>query len=248
MGYARVQSTGTLFAWYVATLDDLSRFSLALPPAQCATRATTTATANVHNCTVASNAGYFQFSAKPTFCVGNLVIASQVPQWESDALPMLAVTANSTLLGALPRAQLGALGVVHAVSGSGLIQQHGSPSAAGIAQARAMVRALRPGAEEVAPRTLLAVSAEGAYLLITIDGVEALKLGVTMTEAAEIVSGGASGFPFRSQHAINLDGGGSTTLSVAPSQGSPAAVYNRPTDTDVGPITEREVTSILCVK
>ena len=37
-----------------------------------------------------------------------------------------------------------------------------------------------------------------------------------MDEAAEVVSGGAAGFPFTSLHAINLDGGGSTTLVAQP--------------------------------
>lgn len=248
MGYATIKSTGTRLNWYVASLDDLSRYSQALPSSTCATRATTTASALEHGCTVASNSGYFQFAPKPTYCTGNLVVAGAVPQWQSDALPMLAVTSNrTTLLGPLARAQLAALGVTHAVSGSGLIQVDGAPSAAGIAQARAHVLALRPTAEEVAPRTILCIDASGRMLVLAIDGVEALNLGVTMDEAAELVSGGATGFPFASLHAINLDGGGSTTLVAKPSLVQPAQVYNRPTDTDTGPVTERAVTSIVCI-
>ena len=249
LGYATVKSTGTRFSWYVASLDDFTRYSQALPGGTCAQRATTTATAREHGCTVASNSGYFKFSPSPTFCSGNLVVEGAVPQWLSDDLPMLAVTSNrTTLLGPLPRAQLAALGVTHAVSGSGLIQVDGAPSAAGIARARAHVRALRPSAEEVAPRTIACIDAAGRMLLLVIDGVEALQLGVTMDEAAEVVSGGAAGFPFASLHAINLDGGGSTTLVAQPSAGQPAQVYNRPTDTDTGPVTERAVTSIVCFK
>jgi len=167
---------------------------------------------------------------------------------------MVSVTKNATLLGSIAKEDLSSLGVVHAVSGSGLIQQNGRPSAEGIAQASAHEAALRAagsgGAEQIAPRTLLGVDARGAFVLIAIDGVEALNLGVTMAEAAEIVSGGARGFSFVTQHAINLDGGGSTTLSAVPGllKGGSAALYNRPTDTDVGPISEREVTSIVCIK
>jgi hypothetical protein len=40
MGYATVKSTGTRFTWYVASLDDFSRYSQALPSNTCATRAT----------------------------------------------------------------------------------------------------------------------------------------------------------------------------------------------------------------
>jgi hypothetical protein len=247
MGYATVTKTGTRFNWYIAVLDDLSRYSQRLPHNTCAMRATTTATANEHTCAVASNSGYFQFSPRPTYCTGNLVTGGQVQLWTSDDLPMLAVTSNSTLLGSIPRAQLAALGVTHAVSGSGLIQAQGQPSAEGIARARAHILALRPTAEEVAPRTILCVDAAGRLLLLTIDGVEALNLGVTLDEAADIVSGGAPGLPFVSLHAINLDGGGSTTLSAAPFAGAPAQVYNRPTDSDTGPVTERAVTSIVCI-
>lgn len=247
MGYATVTSTGTRFNWYVAILDDLSRYSQALPADGCASRATTTATAALHSCVVATNSGYFQFSPHPTYCTGNLVVGGAVPQWEADGLPLLAVTRNATLVGPIPRAQLGALGVVHAVSGSGVIQAGGAPSAAGVAEASARVRALRPGAEEVAPRTIAAIDAEGRLLLLVIDGVEALNLGVTMTEAAEVVSGGAAGFPYHTLHALNLDGGGSSTLVAAPGLLGAARVFNRPTDTDVGDISERAVTSIACI-
>lgn len=250
MGYGTVKSTGTVFVWYSAFLDDLSRYSQVLPTGGCSKRGPTTATANLHGCTVAANSGYFKFSPSPTFCTGNLVVNSTVPQWLDDTLPMIATTANATLLGALTRAQVTSLGVVHGVSGSALIQLDGRPSAQGLAASAAYIRALRPQAEEVAPRTLLTVDALGAYRLLTIDGVEALNLGVTMPEAAEIVSGGATGFPFASLHAINLDGGGSTTLSAVPglTPGGTAQVFNRPTDTDVGPITERDVTSVVCFK
>ena len=252
MGYGEVTSTRTIFAWYAATLDDLSRYSQALPASGCAVRATTTSTAQAEGCTVASNSGYFQFVKNPTYCTGNLVVGGTVQVWSSDTLAMVSVTKNVTLLGSIAKEDLSSLGVVHAVSGSGLIQQNGRPSREGIAQASAheAARAGSGGAEQIAPRTLLGVDARGAFVLIAIDGVEALDLGVTMAEAAEIVSGGARGFSFVTQHAINLDGGGSTTLSAVPGllKGGSAALYNRPTDTDVGPISEREVTSIVCVK
>jgi hypothetical protein len=254
MGYGEVTSTRTLFVWYAATLDDLSRYSQALPSSGCAARATTTSTAHAEGCTVASNSGYFQFTPHPTYCTGNLVVGGSIAVWSSDSLAMVSVTKNATLLGSIAKEDLSSLGVVHAVSGSGLIQQNGRPSAEGIAQASAHEAALRAagsgGAEQIAPRTLLGVDARGAFVLIAIDGVEALNLGVTMAEAAEIVSGGARGFSFVTQHAINLDGGGSTTLSAVPGllKGGSAALYNRPTDTDVGPISEREVTSIVCIK
>ena len=246
MGYGRVNSTGRLFVWSVASLDDLSRLKLALPPSGCAERASTTLTGNFNNCTLATNAGYFQFSPSPTYCTGNLVINGASPQWQSDGLTMIAVTKNSTLLGSFPKDQVGSLGVLHAVSGSGIIVLNGKKHISGMKQ----TVNLRPAGEEIAPRTLVALDFRGAWNMVTIDGVEALGLGVTMDEAGDILTGGAGGFtPGKMEHAINLDGGGSTTLSAAPglSRELPLQVYNRPTDSDTGPITERQVTSILCV-
>jgi len=250
MGYGRVNSTGTVFVWYTAALDDLSRLTLALPAMGCHQRATTTSTGNLNNCTLATNAGYFQFLPNPTFCTGNLVIQGAVPQWQADDLPMIGTTKDSTLLGSFPKDQLGQMGVLFAVSGSGVIVLGGKKNVAGIKQAVLVTKSLRPGGEEIAPRTLVAVDSRGAWNVVTIDGVEALGLGVTMDEAAEILTGGGGGFPFKMDHAINLDGGGSTTLSASPALSPyfPLQVFNRPTDTDHGPISERDVTSILCIK
>lgn len=248
MGYGTVNSTGTRFNWYIAVLDDLSRFSVELPARGCAELQTTTATAIASGCVVGLNSGFFQFSPKPTYCLGELIIASHTVEWAGDGSPLVAVTHNATLIGPLTKAEVASEGVVFGVSGFGVIVSDGKPSASGIAAARAAVRAVHPGAEEIAPRTVFAVDAAGRLLLVSIDGVERLLLGVTLTEASEIFSGGSTGFPFLATHAVNMDGGGSTTFVAAPAAGAKPQVYNRPTDTDTGPVTERAVTSIACIK
>ena len=58
---------------------------------------------------------------------------------------------------------------------------------------------------------------------------------------------GAPGFPFTAAHAVNMDGGGSTTMAAAPAPGAASQLFNRPTDTDTGPIAERAVTSVACI-
>jgi exopolysaccharide biosynthesis protein len=249
MGYGTVNSTGTRFNWYASVLDDLSRFTVALPDGGCAVRSTTTATANLRGCEVAVNFGYFQFSPKPTYCLGEIVINGTIEQWADDGAPMLSMTANrTTLIGALAQGDVAARHVTFASAGFGIIVLDGKVHEAGVARASAAVRALRPTAEEVAPRTVAGVDAQGRLVLAAIDGVEALNLGTTMNETAEIFAGGAAGFPFTLQHAINFDGGGSTTFSKSsPFWPFPARVYNRPTDTDVGDVTERNVTSIACI-
>jgi hypothetical protein len=42
------------------------------------------------------------------------------------------------------------------------------------------------------------------------------QLGVTLTELSDIFTGGAAGFPYVATHAVNMDGGGSTTMSASP--------------------------------
>lgn len=248
LGYGTVTSTGTRFNWYSATLDDIARFSVQLPAAGCATLQSTTTTARANNCAVGSNAGFFQFSPKPTYCLGEVVVDSKIIEWANDGSPLVAVTRNSTIIGPLVKDDIARLGVVSATSGFGVIVENGAPSPAGVARAHAAIRALRPTAEEVAPRTIFAVDTAGRVVIVAIDGVEKLNLGITLTEAAAIFSGGATGFPGDFAHAVNMDGGGSTTFVSSPLWPFPAQIYNRPTDTDVGPISERAVTNIFCIK
>ncbi len=155
-------------------------------------------------------------------------------------------------MGVLTRADVTKLDVTFATSGFGVIVTRGVRSAAGILRAREAIRTHRPHAEEIAPRTVLAVDQSNRLVMVAIDGVEKLKLGLTMDELAEVFSGGADGFPLTNdvQTAVNMDGGGSTTFSASPILFAviPAQIYNRPTDTDTGPVSERAVTSIVCVR
>ena len=249
-----MNATGTRFNWYMALLDDLSRFSIRLPAGGCSVRATTTATAVANKCAVAVNAGFFQFSPKPTYCLGEVVVDGAIEEWANDGSPLFAtsVATKTTWLGPLTKADVAAKQISFAASGFGFIVADGKTSPDGVARAERAERALRLArgqrAEEVAPRTVLAVDAQGRAMVVAIDGVEALLLGVTVTELADIFTGGAAGAEvLKAQHAINMDGGGSTTMSASPLWPFDAVVFNRPTDTDTGPITEREVTCIACI-
>lgn len=69
------------------------------------------------------------------------------------------------------------------------------------------------------PRTLAGVTATGDLLLVTVDGRSpARSVGVTLTEAARLMQG------LGAHDALNLDGGGSTTMVVG------GRVVNRPSD------------------
>jgi hypothetical protein len=58
------------------------------------------------------------------------------------------------------------------------------------------------------PRTAIGVTRSGAMLLVTVDGRQAHSVGMTMWELAELM------MDLGARHALSLDGGGSTTMTV----------------------------------
>lgn len=76
------------------------------------------------------------------------------------------------------------------------------------------------------PRTAFAVTAEGKMLFVTLDGRQAASAGMTLAELAQLLhSMGAV-------EAINLDGGGSTTMVVN------GAIRNTPSDGRERPVSD----------
>lgn len=81
------------------------------------------------------------------------------------------------------------------------------------------------------PRTAVGVTAKGEMLLVTVDGRQSHSIGMTMWELAELM------LDLGAQHALSLDGGGSTTMTVM------GKVRNRFSDP-----AERPVASSLVVR
>jgi hypothetical protein len=87
------------------------------------------------------------------------------------------------------------------------------------------------GGDSRHPRTAAGYSKDGRLLLLIVDGRSQRSRGATLSELAEML------LAFGAQEAINLDGGGSTTLVVR------EKIVNEPSD-----ITgERPVASILAL-
>ncbi len=80
------------------------------------------------------------------------------------------------------------------------------------------------------PRTAIGVNAKGQILLVVIDGRRDGSRGVTLVELAQVMRG------LNAVHALNLDGGGSTTMVVK------GKVMNVPSDGN-----ERKVSSAVLV-
>jgi hypothetical protein len=118
-------------------------------------------------------------------------------------------------------------GVVQAVGGREYLVRSGQPSVAP-----------RPAsATETHPRSAIGLTADGSVVLATVDGRRPDEsLGITLDELADLMlSRGAV-------EAINLDGGGSTTLAVRLPGESSATVANSPSDG-----RERSVTNSIQV-
>ncbi|MFD9408821.1 phosphodiester glycosidase family protein [Streptomyces sp. NPDC059989] len=86
-----------------------------------------------------------------------------------------------------------------------------------------------------APRTVIGVTADGALLLVTIDGrAPGVDAGATLAEAAELLAS------LGAKDGIGLDGGGSTTMVVG------GGLRNHPREAD-GKSTERPVANALAL-
>jgi N-acetylglucosamine-1-phosphodiester alpha-N-acetylglucosaminidase len=227
------RSTGRPFTAYVGELGDPSLLSVELPPNGCVQHQSTSLSAAFFGCHLATNAGFFDFPPNAA-CEGDLVVNGTTHQWLSGDNAVLGLTAgtNETVVGFIGAANASALRLRTAVSGTGWLVRAG----------RSYVnssRDLDPNGgfvTEKAPRTGLGVRADGTLLLLVVDGVESTKAGPDLHEFAELfIELGAA-------HAVNLDGGGSTTAVLD------GAVWNVPTCADTPtPVCERDVTSIVCV-
>lgn len=106
-------------------------------------------------------------------------------------------------------------GVYNAVAGSGIIVDHGADVSASQGSAGDPLHAN--------PRTDVGISQDGRFLyLVTIDGRQpGYSIGATMAEAADLM------IDFGAYEALNLDGGGSTTMVQSDGKGG-AIDLNRP--------------------
>ncbi|WP_371665906.1 phosphodiester glycosidase family protein [Streptomyces sp. NBC_01241] len=86
------------------------------------------------------------------------------------------------------------------------------------------------------PRTLTGITDDGTLLLVTVDGRDpGASVGVTLKEAAELMRS------LGARDAMNLDGGGSTTMVVN------GRLRNRPRGAAGAPVRERPVANALVV-
>jgi len=120
----------------------------------------------------------------------------------------------------------------YAVSGSSMVLRAGQAVA-------------RPGDAVRHPRSAVGLSADGRTLFIAaVDGRQDHSRGVTLEELGQLMKG------FGAHQALNLDGGGSTSLVVKDPASGVYAIANQPSDTSIvfpGLRIERPVLDVIGV-
>jgi len=239
---------GTHIVGHLATLaNPLERVSLALPPGGCGTRELTTVTARAHRpvCKLAINAGYFNVDNGA--CIGNVVSHGEIVQTVplSQGNVNFGVRGGKFFIGYLSPDEIAGFeflvsGVVWLVrDGKNYVKQ-------GWAEANITVQTSGTKyATNLASRTAVGYDSAGRLIIVQIDGSIAVghnKRGMDMSMVADVL------IRHGAVNAINLDGGGSSTMALNgilinyPSD-------NRPPSCDASRLyqCERQVSTVLCI-
>jgi hypothetical protein len=165
---------------------------------------------------------YYPHSGEPVDVTG-LAISNGIVYSEYEGSPVLCITEERVDISQLDCPE----GTVHALAGSQILVADGES-------------VVQRGAGGLGPRTAVAVDEEGRTLwLIVVDGrQDGYSEGVTLEELAGIA------VELGVDRALNLDGGGSSTLVVA--DGARAEVLNSPIHTRI-PTRQRPVANHLGV-
>ena len=213
---------------------DARNWGVVLPEKGCELHAGTSSSARGAGCVFATNGGFFDFPPHAA-CEGNLVLGGGIVQYLSPDRVNVALNASHALVGYSTVTTVGAVAApASLVSGFGWLVRGGASYVTSS-------REYGPKSNfftEWAPRTGAGWRADGAGLLLTVDGIEGTSAaaGADLFEFADLL------IELGAHTAMNLDGGGSTTASLN------GKTYNAPHCADTYEVCERNVTSITCVK
>ena len=217
---------------YLTVISRGSASFRALGPAggaPCGVRTKTSATAAANGCRFATNGGPFNMTSGACD-EGVFIVNGEVHGTGGWKAPMFGVTGKGEwVIGVLNASLATSLNVTYALSGFYWLVRDG-------------VNVVASNSTYVAPRTAVGTTATGKLLFLEVDGCEQqsgckYNLGKTNVEMAELL------LKHGAHNAINLDGGGSSTVC-----GPDGKVLNFPTSSDQWPVKiERAVTTITCV-
>ena len=196
----------------------------------CGKRVKTSVTARAHGCRLATNAAPFNMETGACDC--GVYISNGEILGSGGWKPSFSVTGDGRqwVIGTLNASVAASLNVSQSLTGFGWLVRDGANA----------IAADKPNME-IAPRTAIGISRAGELLLLEVDGCEPQRhcrweIGKTEHAMAELL------LQHGAYHAINLDGGGSSSFVVN------GTVRNHPTDLDLWLLKrERAVTVISCV-
>jgi len=202
--------------------------------------APTSVSAQAYNCLLAMNLGFFDMATDS--CLGNIVSNDQWINHAADAGMQrhahFGLTRKGNFITGYLTAEECAAGIdggFHELTqGNGWLVREGKNYLKEAASIEHMSQAF---IDIKAPRNALGHTRDGRLLMFQADGEEDIKLGLTLTEFAAILTSSH----FDVWNAINVDGGGSSTTAYK------GRVVNRPTCRDTPEICERAVTTISCL-
>ena len=155
-------------------------------------------------------------------------------QYTTNARVNVATNATHTMIGYASPATVASVAPASLVSGLFWLVRNGAPY---VNQSREYpaTGSAPTFVTERAPRTGTGVRADGVGMTLAVDGIEGASLGADLFEFADLF------LEYGAVHAMNNDGGGSTTTALH------GKVFNTPHCSDSRTVCERAVTSITCV-
>lgn len=241
-----VPSTGRSYSAFRALIENPAFLSIVGPDEPdvhaCKTYARTSATAKQRGCIYSTNAGFFQINNLETqyytLCEGIIVEDCTIVQtWQRSPddgfeVATMGITFDNTYVTGYFPTTMDLTRFRNVIGGRGWLVRDG----ASYVEKSQDLGVDAASMAFVAPRTVIGFFPNGTALLYEVDGEEDIEEGVDFLELTELLLG------LGVHSAINLDGGGSSTVTYD------GKVINEPTCIDTPLVCQRPLTTITCVR
>jgi N-acetylglucosamine-1-phosphodiester alpha-N-acetylglucosaminidase len=234
------------FTGHLLTLSNpIGHFSILPPNGGCGNRVNTTVTAETNGCLAATNGGFFNMDTGA--CIGNIVSNGTAIELPATANANFGVLKNNSfLIGYMTSDQIASVNassqIMQLISGSVWIVRNGADY---VNESASFEGTSASFIAEAAPRVCIGHDKMGQLLILEIDGNESLDQGPDLHTFANF----AISFGF--VNAVNIDGGGSSTVDVHNTLCSSCGLlYDTCVNAAFGSADtcQRAVTTITCLK
>lgn len=231
---------------HVITLSNpLNHFSVELPEGGCGHKQTVYDNAKERSCVAATNAGFFVVASGD--CIGNVVAGNGTEVYVGcSTTPNFGLTKHGEFLAGYVTCE-----TIKKHSFRSLVQGAGWLVKNGASYLHESIKLEKISSYFInlkAPRVAIGVDKHGRLLMVQVDGNEPTKEGFDLYEMTDLM------LQLGAVHAINLDGGGSSTTYVdgqvhsrCTDKCAPDTRFNPCPNASIG-CCQRRVTTIICVK